>query len=179
MEPDARSTGASTERERVMPRRAWQVLTVLGVLLVGLFTVRATLTSGAPDAICGNGQAEVGEECDDGNQNAEDGCLPGCRLATCGDGVKRAFVEDCDDGNHIDGDGCSSACVQCPESPTAFSSSNNGHCYWRENRRLTFDEATAACQFKKANLVIFSSDLEWKEVTERLLVGADLAPGPP
>ncbi|HEY0713218.1 MAG TPA: lectin-like protein, partial [Polyangia bacterium] len=109
----------------------------------------------------------------------DDGCLPGCQFATCGDGIKRAFVEECDDGNRIDGDGCSSACVQCPEGPTAFSSPTNGHCYWRESRRLTFDEATAACQFKKANLVIFSSDLEWKEVTERLLVGADLSPGPP
>src|SRR5688500_6102265 len=41
----------------------------------------------APDAVCGNGQLERDEECDDGNAVAEDGCLPTCRLSVCGDGV--------------------------------------------------------------------------------------------
>jgi len=51
--------------------------------------------------ICGNSvpEPDVGEECDRGDANADDGvCLPDCRDARCGDGLVLAGVELCDDG---------------------------------------------------------------------------------
>ena len=47
---------------------------------------------------CGDGFLnQAGEQCDDGNMNAGDGCSPGCMLeAGCNDGVK-APTEECDD----------------------------------------------------------------------------------
>ncbi|MBQ8037167.1 MAG: DUF4215 domain-containing protein, partial [Proteobacteria bacterium] len=60
-------------------------------------------------AICGNGEVETGEDCDDGNVKDGDGCSKNCKNEVCGNGVLD-FGEDCDDGNTADGDCCSSAC---------------------------------------------------------------------
>ncbi len=57
---------------------------------------------------CGNDRQEIGEECDDGNATAGDGCEPDCTLS-CGNGVVTS-VEECDDGNLTNGDGCDSDC---------------------------------------------------------------------
>src|SRR5262245_36786546 len=59
---------------------------------------------------CGDGVVQPGEECDDGNQDDGDACLPGCIRAFCGDGIVRVAVEACDDGNRVDDDGCDNAC---------------------------------------------------------------------
>ena len=51
----------------------------------------------APDGchhVCGNGQLECGEQCDDMNNNDGDGCSHDCKIE-CGDGVKQAG-EKCD-----------------------------------------------------------------------------------
>ncbi|MBT4349780.1 DUF4215 domain-containing protein [bacterium] len=63
--------------------------------------------------ICGNGVAESGEECDDGNNDNGDGCSSICQdevdEPVCGNSI----IEDgeqCDDGNDDGGDGCSSTC---------------------------------------------------------------------
>ena len=67
-------------------------------------------------AVCGDGVKDDGEECDDGNTVAHDGCSATCTIEVpvCGNG----YVEDgesCDDGNLVNGDGCSSACAcECP-----------------------------------------------------------------
>ncbi len=69
---------------------------------------------------CGNGQVEVGEDCDDGNTTFGDGCRggtggtgaclnEGTSAPTCGNG-RRDTGEDCDDGNARSGDGCNSTC---------------------------------------------------------------------
>jgi cysteine-rich repeat protein len=60
---------------------------------------------------CGDGVLQAGEECDDGNHIATDGCTNTCTIAVCGDGVVHAGVEACDDGNTIDTDACLSTCV--------------------------------------------------------------------
>ncbi|MBO4350321.1 MAG: DUF4215 domain-containing protein, partial [Proteobacteria bacterium] len=78
---------------------------------------------------CGDGILQQGEECDDGNNFAGDGCDPKCRSEKifecldgvckpiCGDGITlwmdsipKEYREECDDGNLISGDGCSSDC---------------------------------------------------------------------
>jgi cysteine-rich repeat protein len=76
---------------------------------------------------CSNGWREAGEECDDGNDAAGDGCASNCTVEAkwacaaptpgqqdscsngCGGGTV-AGVEECDDGNLLNGDGCGSSC---------------------------------------------------------------------
>jgi cysteine-rich repeat protein len=60
-------------------------------------------------AQCGDGTLNVtaGEQCDDGNRNAFDGCTNDCTV--CSDGVVTA-PEECDDGNTSSGDNCDAQC---------------------------------------------------------------------
>jgi cysteine-rich repeat protein len=61
---------------------------------------------------CGDGVTQVGEECDDGNNDDEDGCSGSCIIEFCGDGVVQVGLDEvCDDGNAMDGDGCDSNCT--------------------------------------------------------------------
>lgn len=62
-----------------------------------------------------------GEECDDANNAANDGCSPTCKKEKCGDGTVQqkgadglpntADDEKCDDGNLDVGDGCNNECA--------------------------------------------------------------------
>ena len=72
------------------------------------------------DAACGDGILNTdfdpdgagpltGEQCDDGNGTADDGCT-GCRLDDCGDGVV-SDQEQCDDGNALNTDACLTSCA--------------------------------------------------------------------
>jgi cysteine-rich repeat protein len=67
------------------------------------------------NAVCGNGIKEVGEQCDDGNTNACDGCSPTCHVEACGNGIVECN-EQCDDGpnNGTAGDSCSATCTELP-----------------------------------------------------------------
>jgi len=64
-------------------------------------------------ARCGDSKRDVGEECDDGNQEDGDGCSASCErergAPPCGDGIQ-AVEEECDDGNLVSGDGCDDHC---------------------------------------------------------------------
>jgi cysteine-rich repeat protein len=100
-----------------------------------------TGSTGGP-AICGDGQVDDGEACDDGQETAlcDDDCTPAacgdakinaaagedcddgnaddgdgciaCALAVCGDGLLQVGVDECDDGNLEPGDGCDTNCVR-------------------------------------------------------------------
>lgn len=65
-------------------------------------------------SVCGNGDLETTEECDDGNTTNGDGCSSTCTIETteeCGNGILEAG-EECDDGNTANGDGCTSVCLE-------------------------------------------------------------------
>ena len=62
------------------------------------------------EAVCGDGDVQAGEDCDDGNMIGGDKCPAMCKFG-CGDGVLDED-ETCDDGNAVDGDGCSQKCVR-------------------------------------------------------------------
>jgi cysteine-rich repeat protein len=70
-------------------------------------TTASTTTTTVPPS-CGDGVLDVGEECDDGNPIATDGCTNAC--TTCGNGLETA-PEECDDGNLASGDGCDADCT--------------------------------------------------------------------
>ncbi len=63
----------------------------------------------AAEAECGNGLIEVGEQCDDGNLEDDDGCDSNCLTTGCGNAVVTAG-EECDDGNGSDTDDCTGDC---------------------------------------------------------------------
>jgi cysteine-rich repeat protein len=67
-------------------------------------------SGGIAQPICGDGNVDIGEECDDGNANDTDGCVSGCVNAKCGDGFVQSGVEECDDSNADNTDGCIDTC---------------------------------------------------------------------
>jgi large repetitive protein len=69
----------------------------------------------SPNPLCANGVLDPGEDCEDGNRKAGDGCDENCRYEpdrwkSCGNGRIDALFEQCDDGNTRPGDGCDSHC---------------------------------------------------------------------
>ena len=77
-----------------------------------------------PAAVCGDGNPEFDEPCDDGNTLGGDGCSATCTVepgwscsgwpstcsSICGDGITTG-TEECDDGNGFNNDGCTPACT--------------------------------------------------------------------
>ena len=67
---------------------------------------------GCPSApVCGDGEVQRGEVCDDGNLAAGDGCNARCRVEGCGDGIV-SDEEACDDGNGFETDACLNDCTE-------------------------------------------------------------------
>ena len=79
-----------------------------GAEMVGV--CNAVTTIRVDPALCGNQELNLGELCDDGNQDNTDACLNNCRTAVCGDDVVQAGVEQCDTGNCQNSDAPDAAC---------------------------------------------------------------------
>jgi cysteine-rich repeat protein len=69
------------------------------------------------EPVCGDGQVNEGEACDDGNDDDQDACTNTCETARCGDGIVRqdldptqAEGEECDDADDIDSNQCTNQC---------------------------------------------------------------------
>jgi cysteine-rich repeat protein len=61
--------------------------------------------------MCGDGEKEAGEDCDDGNQIDTDACTNACTNAACGDAIVHEDNEECDDGNDDPFDMCTNECL--------------------------------------------------------------------
>lgn len=64
--------------------------------------------------VCGDGEREKDEECDNGDRN-DDGasCTSACLKGVCGDGLVRADREECDEGSSNADDGaCTEECLE-------------------------------------------------------------------
>src|SRR4051812_30993373 len=66
--------------------------------------------TGMCQVACGNGKADPGEQCDDGNAVNGDTCDINCTTPGCGNGVVDPG-EQCDDGNAVNGDTCDINCT--------------------------------------------------------------------
>ena len=89
--------------------RTTRILTLLLFFAVPIGFASSAL-AGPTGPECGNGEEELGEQCDDGNIIGGDGCSSTCQLEICGNEVIDPG-EQCDDGNLSNGDGCSSDCL--------------------------------------------------------------------
>jgi cysteine-rich repeat protein len=92
-----------------------------GVLVVVVVVV-ACDGGGGDTARCGDAIVDPGEDCDDGNTVAGDGCFACQAEPRCGDGMLDHITgEQCDDGNTVGGDGCSATCqlLETPRRTTA------------------------------------------------------------
>jgi hypothetical protein len=74
------------------------------------------------EPVCGDGNIDEGEECDDGDANDDGGvwgvCREDCTLIGCGDGILDLNTdEECDDGNDNDEDECKNDCTLPVEGP--------------------------------------------------------------
>ncbi len=82
-----------------------------------------TRDDGTASGVCGNGEVESDEQCDDENETSGDGCSEACqieegfrcpvagsRCEECGNGEVES-TEVCDDGNRRSGDGCNESCT--------------------------------------------------------------------
>ncbi|MBQ9394163.1 MAG: DUF4215 domain-containing protein [Proteobacteria bacterium] len=126
-----------------MKLRRFVIFAALSLLCAGCTEESGTNSSstepgGETEVTCGNSKVDSGETCDDGNQNAGDGCSADCQKeygftcpeeggkctkvevdpAKCGN-KKIDSGETCDDGNAKSGDGCSDKCdiedgYECP-----------------------------------------------------------------
>ncbi|NMB47871.1 DUF4215 domain-containing protein, partial [Candidatus Kuenenbacteria bacterium] len=97
--------------------------------------------------ICGDGQLDATEGCDDGNTIDNDGCSALCELEpACGDGIINQPSEQCDDGNTVDTDLCSNSCLtpvcgdgvqngteQCDDGNTAADDGCSPECLIEQN----------------------------------------------
>jgi cysteine-rich repeat protein len=78
--------------------------------------------------ICGDGEKEGDEECDDKNSINTDACLNTCKSARCGDGQVQEGVEDCDDGNTSNVDACLNTCKFSCGDGSCVSPESNSSC---------------------------------------------------
>ena len=86
------------------------MMTEPGTSGVVMTTTGSDDTTGAPAPVCGDGNLDPDEACDEGANNSDTGtCTTACKLPACGDGFMQAG-EECDDANDIDEDACVSDC---------------------------------------------------------------------
>lgn len=93
----------------ILKKNGPAILTVLLAIMMIGGALRISLPLLAADLVCGDGNREEPEACDDGNLQSGDGCSSSCSVEQCGNTVIDAG-EQCDDGNLRNNDGCNRHC---------------------------------------------------------------------
>jgi cysteine-rich repeat protein len=107
--------------------------------------------------VCGDGALDVaeGEQCDDANTEAGDGCDPKCQFesvgAACGDGIVEP-AEACDDANLANGDGCNPTCSL--KNTTSLFVGSPGISGWK-------DDKGAAARIGASGLLAADNNVLW------------------
>ena len=102
------TTAMMTTTTTTEPSGSMTDLSTTGLMM----TTTGPETTAGPDPFCGDGVVDDDEECDDGDENADDAaCTLACEAALCGDGNVWAGVEECDDGNTDNADNCVDGCL--------------------------------------------------------------------
>ena len=106
----------------------------------------ALLCNNCPEPYCGDGILDVGEECDDGNNNNYDSCRNDCTLPYCGDGIVDSG-EECDDGNDNNFDDCRNDCTRCPDRDRDCVCDNEDECDNSREHELINEQGCDPFQF--------------------------------
>ncbi|GMV12842.1 MAG: hypothetical protein AMXMBFR56_10660 [Polyangiaceae bacterium] len=80
--------------------------------------------TGGTTPVCGNSKLEAGEQCDDGNKNAGDGCNPTCQVV----------------------------CTEKASTAVPYTVNGRVHCYWRVGSSNSFADSSMKCQSSGAHL---------------------------
>src|SRR5690606_17064311 len=97
-------------------------------------------------------------ECDDGNDDDTDACIPVfCTNAYCGDGLVWAGMEQCDDANEDDAD----ACPACQEAFCGDGLVWDGMEECDDGNNVSGDGCDAACLFECDKQVVYANWNGW------------------
>ncbi len=132
-----------------------------------------------PAPICGNGETEFGEDCDEAGESAD--CNADCSLATCGDGTLNASAgETCETGldTCTPGDLCGRFCGCVPPSGCGNTFVDDGE-ECDDGNLESGDGCSASCtaelpfQLEIANLNLLHALFEDNDIEVRLSLAAD------
>ncbi len=123
-----------------------------------------------PVPVCGNGSPEAGEQCDDGNTTANDGCSATCQTETptapvCGNSMTETG-EQCDDGNTTASDGCSATCQNETPAPVCGNSMTETGEQCDDGNTTADDGCSATCQNETPAPVCGNGTTEAPEVCD-------------
>jgi len=135
------------------------------VTLCAVLAAPACLSSPDRGGVCGDGEVDDDEECDDGNDSDVDGCLGTCTIARCGDGVIRRDVETCDSLDAtLD---CTTSCLVCPDDDLHRHGADTGNCYTRtDSPSLDWPAAAESCANAGSHLMTLTSVNERTQLSD-------------
>jgi cysteine-rich repeat protein len=124
---------------------------------------------GGSGTVCGNGEVEGSEECDDGNTDSGDGCSSICTNEVepmCGNGITEGS-EECDDGNTDSGDGCSDICLEETPDPVCGNSIPEAPEECDDGNTASGDGCSATCMIEAGQdtMVLFEDESEPTKAT--------------
>lgn len=139
------------------------ILTVLLALVMIGGALNSSVPSQAADLVCGDGDKEEPEECDDGNLQSGDGCSSTCSIELCGN-LSIDLNEQCDDGNLQSNDGCNRYCQIEFCGDRVIQQTRGEQC--DDGNGISGDGCTGSCKLEGAHDAASSSSSAQQEQSE-------------
>ncbi|WAS93433.1 DUF4215 domain-containing protein [Nannocystis punicea] len=108
----------------------------------------SSIATTSSEPVCGNGQLEPGEQCDDGNTMDGDTCQADCTTPP-GENCGNSMVdegEECDDGNQVSMDGCENNCTETALPASCGDGVSNGDEECDDGNDINTDACTNTCE---------------------------------